>query len=415
MLPLLTLENAIDKTVREEWGRILASLTKTLGNIQLAEDCLQDAVVSAMTHWRKNGLPKSPAAWLITTARRKAIDRLRKDKNFASKQNDIAYLLDLENQSTDEKETDVIPDKRLEMVFICCHPALEEKTQIALTLRLIGGLSTHEIAHAFLDKPDAMQQRLTRAKKKIALAGIPFEIPDRDVLPERISSVLHVIYLIFNEGYSASSGDTLTRVELSDEAVRLARIVGQLLPEETEVAGLLALMLIHDSRRHARVGKDGEMIQLEKQNRARWDKAKIAEGHAILEDTLPKGRVGPFQLQAAISSVHAHSSSWSSTDWSEIAALYEVLYSLQPSSVVRINQAVAVSFAHSLPRAIKMLDECANGGELDNYQPYYAARAELLARIGKLSEAKTCFETAIRLSGNKQEKSFLMNKMAALS
>ncbi|MCL4167194.1 UNVERIFIED_CONTAM: hypothetical protein GTU68_009206 [Idotea baltica] len=367
-----------------------------------------------MNHWQKNGLPNSPAAWLITTARRKAIDRLRKDQNFASKQRDVSYLLDLANQSTDAEEAEVIPDKRLEMIFICCHPALEEKTQVALTLRLIGGLSTDEIAHAFLDRPDAMQQRLTRAKKKIAFAGIPFGIPDRDVLPERISSVLRIVYLIFNEGYSASSGDTLTRVELSDEAVRLARIACQLLPEETELAGLLSLMLIHDSRRHARIGKDGEMIPLEKQNRARWDKAKIAEGHAILENTLPKGRVGPFQLQAAISSVHAHSASWSSTDWSQIAALYDVLYSLQPSSVIRINQAVAVSYAHSLPSAIKMLDECASDGELDLYQPYFAAKADVLARLGKLSEAKTCFETAIHLSENKQEKIFLKNKMMEL-
>lgn len=414
MLPLLTLEKAIDKTVREEWGRILASLTKTLGSIQLAEDCLQDAVVSAMNHWQKNGLPNSPAAWLITTARRKAIDRLRKAQNFAGKQREISYLMDLENEATDEDEAEIIADKRLELIFICCHPALEEKTQVALTLRLIGGLSTEEIAHAFLDKHDAMQQRLTRAKKKIALAGIPFGIPDLDILPERISSVLRVIYLIFNEGYSASSGNTLTRTELSDEAIRLARIVSQLLPDETEVAGLLALMLIHDSRRHARIGKNDEMIPLEMQNRARWDKAKIAEGHALLQNTLPKGRVGPFQLQAAISSVHAHSASWSQTDWSEIAALYEVLYNLQPSAVVRINQAVAISYSQSLRCALKMLDECASGRELERYQPYFAARADILARLGRRSEAMACFQKAIRLTGNKQSRLFLETKMRQL-
>lgn len=414
MLPLLTLKKAIDKTVREEWGRILASLTKSLGSIQLAEDCLQDAVVSAMNHWKKNGLPDSPAAWLITTARRKAIDRLRKAQNFAGKQRDISYLLDLENETTDEDKAELIADKRLELIFICCHPALEEKTQVALTLRLIAGLSTEEIAHAFLDRPDAMQRRLSRAKKKISLAGIPFGIPDLDILPDRISSVLRVIYLIFNEGYSASSGNNLTRAELSDEAIRLARIVSQLLPEETEVAGLLALMLIHDSRRHARIGKSEEMIPLEMQNRARWNEAKIAEGHALLEKTLPKGRVGPFQLQAAISSVHAHSSSWSNTNWSEIAALYEVLYSLQPSAIVRINQAVAVSYAQSLGYAIKMLDECASGGELERYQPYFAARADILARMGRQSEADACFQTAIRLTDNKQIRLFLEAKMRQL-
>ena len=414
MLPLFSLQRAIEKTVREEWGRILAVLIKTLGDFQLAEDCLQDAVVSAMKHWQKNGLPSSPAAWLITVARRKAIDRLRKDMTFASKRSEISHLLDLENQSLGEGEAEVIPDKRLEMIFICCHPTLEEKTKIALTLRTLGGLSTVEIAHAFLDKPDAMQQRLTRAKKKIALAGIPFGIPDHDVLPERISSVLRVVYLIFNEGYSATSGDNLTRADLSDEAVRLARIVHHLLPKETEVAGLLALMLLHDSRRVARVGTGGEMISLEDQNRARWDKAKIAEGRAILEKTLPLNQIGPFQLQAAISAVHAQSVSWVNTDWPQIITLYDVLYRIQPSPVVRINQAVAVSYAGSLADAIMMLDETASGGKLDQYQPYFAAKADLLARSGKLHEAKACFKTAISLTENKQEKLFLKNKRAQL-
>lgn len=413
MLPPLTLERAINQTVREEWGRILASLVKTLGDLQLAEDCLQDAVVSAMSHWQKNGLPNSPAAWLITAARRKAIDRLRKDRNFASKQREISYLLDLENQLIDESEPDVIPDKRLEMIFTCCHPALEQKTRVALTLRTLGGLTTDEIASAFLDKPEAMAQRLVRAKKKISLAGIPYEIPDNADLPERISSVLNVIYLVFNEGYSASSGDSLIRADLSEEAIRLARIVRQLLPDETEIGGLLALMLLHDSRRFARTSEDGEMISLEDQNRNRWDKAKIAEGASILEEILPRGRIGPYQIQAAISAVHAQSPSWPETDWQQIAAFYRLLYAIQPSNVVQINWAIAVSWADSIEAAMHMLQDANGDGRLDSYQPYFAARADLLARSENFAEAEFDLQRAIDLSENAMEKVFLEKKRAA--
>ncbi len=414
MLPPLELDRAIEKTVREEWGRILAALVKVLGELRLAEDCLQDAVVSAMDHWSRNGLPNSPAAWLITTARRKAIDKLRRDKNFASKQGEISYLLDLENQSDNEPDLDAIPDKRLELIFMCCHPALEEKTRVALTLRTLGGLSTEEIASAFLDKPDAMQQRLARAKKKIALAGIPYEVPDTTTLPERLSSVLSVIYLIFNEGYSATTGTNLTRNSLADEAMRLARIIHLLMPDEPEVSGLLALMLLHDSRRLSRRGEAGEMIPLERQNRTRWDKAKITEGVALLRKTLPKQRVGPYQLQAAISAVHAESPSWTKTDWAQIVALYEVMHAIQPSPVVRVNQAVAVSYASSVSDALNMLEDAATGGKLDMYQPYFAARADLLTRAGRHSDAKICYEKAIELSGNSQETAFLKEKASQL-
>lgn len=414
MLPPLSTERAIDQTVREEWGRILAALVKTLGDIQLAEDCLQDAIVSAMDHWGRNGLPRSPAAWLITTARRRAIDRMRRDKSFAAKQHEISYLMDLDNQTINETEPQAIPDKRLEMIFTCCHPALEEKTRVALTLRTLGGLSTEEIAVAFLDKPDAMQQRLTRAKRKIAAAGIPYEIPEADVLPERIPSVLTVIYLIFNEGYSASSGNDLTRIDLSDEAIRLGRIISGLLPEECEVAGLLALMLLHDSRRTARIDDDGGFVPLEHQARARWDKAKIAEGKAILERTLPKHRVGPYQLQAAISAVHAESVSWVETDWPQIAALYNLLYTLQPTAVVRLNQAIAVSYAGSLNAALTILDEIDGAGELKRYQPYFAARADILSRAGDTNRAAECYRQAVDLSTNARERSFLEEKLERL-
>jgi len=415
MQPPSDLEPVIEHTVREEWGRILASLVKTLGDFQLAEDCLQDAIVSAMGHWVRNGLPRSPAAWLITTARRKAIDRLRHDKTVTDKQDEISHLLELEHQASGERDLEIIPDKRLEMIFTCCHPALEEKTRVALTLRTLGGLTTEEIALAFLDQPSAMAQRLVRAKKKISLAGIPYEVPDETALPERLSSVLRVIYLIFNEGYSATSGDRPTRTDLSEEALRLARIIGKLLPDETEVAGLLALMLLHDSRRLARIGERGEMIPLEDQDRRLWDQGKITEGTLLLKAVLPRRPLGPYRLQAAISAVHAESPSWWMTDWNQILALYTLLHSLQPSSVVRINQAMAVSYARSPEAALVMLDQAAGCGKLDRYQPYFAARADLLVRAGRCGEAKMCYEKAIDLSNNKSERAFLTSKAARLA
>lgn len=414
MLPPHTLQQAIDKTVREEWGRILAALVKTLGDFQLAEDSLQDAVISALQHWQKNGLPVSPAAWLITAARRKAIDRLRRDRNFMSKQGDISYLLDLEHQAKETYQPEFIPDKRLEMIFTCCHPALEEKTRVALTLRTLGGLTTEEIAAAFLDRPDAMAQRLARAKKKIALAGIPYHVPEKSVLPERLSSVLGVVYLIFNAGYSSGSGEILVRSDLTEEAIRLARIIRELLPEEPEVGGLLALMLLHDSRRFSRSDSDGGLVPLELQNRKRWDGSKIEEGAALLEEILPKQRVGPFQLQAAISALHAQSASWSETDWPQIEALYQMLYAMQPTPVVYINLAVAVSYARSTNAALDMLNAVADDGQLEQYQPFFAAKADVLSRAGDLSAAKACFQTAIDLSNNTQERAFLQNKISAL-
>ncbi len=410
MFPPLTPEQTIDKTVREEWGRILALLVSGLKDFQLAEDCLQDAVLSAMEHWRKNGLPRSPAAWLITVARRKALDKLRRDRNFSSKQTEIAYLLELENRPMDEAMLDAIPDKRLEMVYTCCHPALDRKSQIALTLRTLGGLTTEEIAGAFLDKPDTMQQRITRAKKRIAQAGIPYKIPENADLPERTTSVLSVIYLIFNEGYSASNGDSVLRVELTKEAIRLARILSNLLPNDMEAAGLLALMLLHDSRSTARTGKAGDLISLEKQNRNRWSQEKIDEGVSILERILPKSNIGPYQLQAAISAVHAQSPSWEETDWSEIVALYDMLFAFQPTPIVRLNSAIAVSYAVSPQAALDILEELGKVEKMQLYQPYHAALGDLLARANMVTEAKNSLMTAADLSDNVQERAFLLEK-----
>lgn len=405
MLPPRSIESAIERCVREEWGRILASLVKGLGDFQLAEDSLQDAVLVAMEKWVVDGIPNSPAAWLITVARRKALDRVRRSANFASKQSEISYLMDLENQFREDAEIMGFGDERLEMIFTCCHPALEEKTRVALTLRTLGGLSTEEIAAAFLDKVDAMTARLTRAKKKIAAAGIPYRVPEPDQLVERLGSVLTVIYLIFNRGIECG--------DLSGEAIRLGRIVHDLMPTETEVSGLLALMLIHDARRTARVSEEGELVPLDVQNRAKWNLPKIDEGVALLKDTLVQGRVGQYQLQAAIQAVHGQANTWENTNWTEIAALYEVLFRIQPSPVVRINQAVAVSYADTVTRALEMLDEVAK--ELSHYQPYWAARADFLTRVNELGQARLCFGRAIELSANPREQNFLRTKVEKLS
>jgi RNA polymerase sigma-70 factor (ECF subfamily) len=347
-------------------------------------------------------------------ARRKALDRLRRAQTFAAKQPEISYLLDLENKPLDEALMDTIPDKRLEMIFTCCHPILDPKSQVALTLRTLGGLSTDEIAGSFLDKFDAMQQRITRAKKKIADAGVPYEIPDPADLPERITSVLSVIYLIFNEGYSATSGDSVLRIELTNEAIRFGRILHGLLPDHTEVAGLLALMLLHDSRRNARTDTDGAFVPLELQNRNRWDRSKILEGVAILKDTLPKNEIGPYQLQAAISGVHAQSASWAKTDWQDISALYGLLFEIQPSAVVRMNQAIAVSYAQSLEKALTIMDEVSAFPKMQSYQHYHAAMGDLLARAGKTEDAKNSLRKAMQLSNNAKEIAFLTAKIEKL-
>ncbi len=410
MLPSLSPEQIIERTVREEWGRILASLVGGLNDFQLAEDCLQDAVVSAMRHWQTNGLPRSPAGWLITVARRKALDRLRRDQNFARKQDEIAYLLDLENRPLDETLLDSIPDRRLEMIFTCCHPALEKKSQVALTLRTLGGLSTNEIASAFLDSSKAMQQRITRAKHKIAAQAIPYEIPDRSDLSDRLNAVLSVIYLIFNEGYSATHHDSIHRQDLTDEAIRLARVLTNLLPQDAETAGLLALMLLHESRRETRTSRDGDFVPLQSQNRKRWNRSKIDEGVAILTETLPKNMIGPYQLQAAISGVHAQSETWEQTDWQEISILYALLYASQPSPVVRINQAVATSYAQSPHIALAMLRELEKEPGIQTYQPFHAALGDVLERAGRISQARDTYQKAADLSDNKAEQNFLIQK-----
>ena len=404
MMPPQTPAQAIERTVREEWGRILAALVKSLGDFQLAEDSLQDAVARALEVWGGTGLPDAPAAWLITTARRKAIDRIRKDSRFAARKAELSYLLDVTSQDDPETAPETIPDKRLEMIFTCCHPALDQKTQVALTLRTLGGLSTEDIAAAFLDKPATMAQRLVRAKQKIAGARIPYEIPQQADLPERISAVLAVIYLIFNQGYSMLNAQSQS---LTGEAIRLGRIMCHLLPDKPEVTGLLALMLLHDARHHSRRNRDGELVPLENQNRKRWDRAKIAEGDALLRQVLPKGAVGPYQLQAAISAIHAGSATWEATDWAQIAALYALLFQIQPTPVVQVNHAVAVSYARSAEEGIALLAPLEDMASFARYQPYHAARAALFARCGEHDRARQSYDQAIALTDDPAERQFL--------
>ena len=405
MLPPLSLDQAINRVVREEWGRILAALTKSLGDLQLAEDSLQDAVSRALTHWPQSGLPQSPAAWLIRTARNAAIDHARRDARFAKALPDLTLMAEENASASDMPE--VIPDKRLEMIFTCCHPALEEKTRIALTLQTLGGLSTDEIAASFLDAPQAMAQRLVRAKRKIRDAGIPYRIPEPQDLPDRMQAVLSVVYLIFAQGNGAT---TAKAAGLSAEAIRLGRILHVLRPEDPEVAGLLALMLLTDARKAARTGADGGFRPLEQHNRKRWDKARIAEGDALLKRTLPQGAVGPYQLQAAISACHATSPSWDATNWTEIAALYGLLAQMTPTPVVRLNHAVALSYSGGLDAGLEILRALQDDPAMQDYLSFHAAFADLSARAGDLIEARKHYDAAIALASTESEQLFLSGK-----
>ncbi|NRP13743.1 hypothetical protein XMM379_002312 [Aliiroseovarius sp. xm-m-379] len=402
---------SIDRLIRENWGRLLAVLTARLGDYALAEDSLQDAVVEALSHWPKS-LPLHPDAWLLTVARRKALDRLRRAQTASRKEGELALWLD-QTRSEEGGGMGVIPDHRLELIFTCCHPALEEKTRTALTLRAIGGLTTAEIAAAYLDKPETMAARLTRAKQKIQQAGIPFRLPDEEDLPERLNAVLRVIYLIFNEGFR-SNGAELTRADLVGEAIRLGRILTGLLPEDPEVKALLALMLLGDSRRLTRSDEDGAYVPLEVQNRARWDKARIREGITLVKQALGVGPPGPYALQAAISAVHAEAPDFDRTDWAQIVALYDLLLARHPNPVVHINRAVALSYLHGPDVALAQLDCLPTHAGLGRYQPFHACRADLLARLGRAKEAADHYRQAIDLTTSVAEKTFLSGRMAAL-
>ncbi|MCK0126749.1 hypothetical protein MWU76_20325 [Gelidibacter sp. F2691] len=399
--------------IREDWGRILSSLVSTTGNYALAEDSLQDAVVSALEIWPRKGAPRNPDAWLITVARRKALDRIRKGETAKQKSDELALWLEQHRDDPDDRDM-VIPDLRLELIYTCCHPALEEKSRVALTLRALGGLTTAEIANAFLDKTDAMAARLTRAKKKLANAGIAFKLPEPDDLHERTDAVLRVIYLIFTEGCHASSGQ-LMREELVQEAIRLGRILTTLLPDHAEAKGLLALMLLSDSRRLTRRGEDGSFVPLDAQNRARWDRGRIAEGLALTKAALTNGPAGPYALQAAISAVHAEAATFTDTDWAQIVALYDVLYQRHPNPILRINQAVALSYADSPDAGLQLLASIEDEDKLSRYQPFHACRADLLARLGRHEEAAVSYRAAIALSQAPEQAAFLESRLHELN
>ncbi len=407
----MTAPQQIEKTFREEHGRILAALISQLGDFTLAEDALQDALVNALLRWETDGIPRNPGAWLMTVAKRRAIDRLRHTQTVDSH----AVILDALAVEDEPDMDDSIPDDRLKLMFTCCHPSLALEAQVALTLHTLGGLSTQAVARAFLVPVATMAQRLARARKKIRNAGIPYRIPPDDLLPERLDSLLAVIYLIFNEGYCATSGDTLTRHELCAEAIRLSRVLVALMPQSAEACGLLALMLLHDSRRETRLNAAGELVLLDEQDRTRWDQAKIREGIAVLDEALTLYDPGPYQVQAAISALHAEAKTASDTDWFQIAALYQSLAVMIPSRVVEVNRAVAVAMAHSPQDGLALLKRIVDA---EDYYPYHAALADLLRRLNQPQAAAEAYAKALELCSNGVEGYYLqrrLDEMRALS
>jgi RNA polymerase sigma-70 factor (ECF subfamily) len=385
---------------RREYGRILASVIRTVRDITLAEDALQEAFAIAHTRWPEHGTPPNPVAWLLTTARHKAIDQLRRQRLAADKHAQMITLATPEENAPEPQDT-------LRLIFTCCHPALAPDAQVALTLRTLGGLTTEEIARAFVTPTATIAQRIVRAKTKIKLAGIPYAVPENDQLAERLPAVLAVIYLVFNEGYSASAGPELIRADLCREAIRLSRDLAALLPHEREPAGLLALLLLTDSRRAARTDENGGIVLLEDQDRRRWDRAQVAEGVALLEATLRRGPAGTYTLQAAIAALHAQAPTPAATDWPQIVALYGLLYQRQPSPIIALNHAVAVAMAEGPAAGLALMERI----ELPAYHLWHAARADLLRRLGRRDEAADAYQAALTLATNAAERAFLERRL----
>lgn len=402
----------VDAIYRTESRRVLATLIRLLRDFELAEEALHDAFIAAVEQWQHEGIPDNPRAWLVSTGRFKAIDKIRRRARFDASLTELANQLDGE-AAVETPDEDSVEDDRLRLMFTCCHPALPPDAQIALTLREVCGLTTEEIAHAFLTGAPTLAQRIVRAKTKIRDAGIPYQIPSHADLPDRLDSVLRVIYLVFNEGYSASSGATLTRHDLSGEAIRLGRLLVELLPEP-DVLGLLALMLLTESRRAARASASGELILLDEQDRSLWNRDQISEGSTLVERSLTSGGFGPYTLQAAIAAVHAQAPSADATDWREIVGLYDVLADLDPSPVIALNRAVAVAMRDGVETGLKLVDEILSRGELTHYHLAHATRADMCRRLGKNNEARTSYQRALDLAQQEPERRFLERRLAEL-
>jgi RNA polymerase sigma-70 factor, ECF subfamily len=412
---------ALEQVFREEHGRIISSLIRLSGSFDLAEESLQEAFASAVTSWEQDGPPRNPGAWLTTVAHRKLLDALRREKTRSEKQPELEYEIERLNPASESIESTLFaegaeyPDDRLRLIFTCCHPALGQEAQVALTLRTLGGLTTTEIARAFLLPEATLAQRLVRAKNKIRIAQIPYQIPPLEVLLDRLASVRAVIYLIFGEGYSATAGESLIRRDLSAESIRLGRVLCELMPDEPESIGLLALMLLHDSRRLARIDERGSLVTLEDQDRSLWDQTEIAQGVRLVEQALRLQRLGQYQLQAAIAAVHAEAESAASTDWRQIVALYRELMQLNPSPVIALNHAAAVAMSEGFERGLELVEETGESGKLNYYYLFHAARADLLRRLNRRQEAATAYSQALGMTKNQVEQEYLRRRLDEVS
>jgi RNA polymerase sigma-70 factor (ECF subfamily) len=401
----------VDEVYRAESRRVFATLVRLLGDFDLAEEALHDAFAAAVDRWPREGVPAKPRAWLVSAGRFKAIDAMRRRARFDASLSELAERLDARARASEE--SDDVEDDRLRLIFTCCHPAISFEAQVALTLREVCGLTTEAVASAFLTSPTTMAQRIVRAKAKIRDAGIPYEVPSREDLPARLDSVLQVVYLVFNEGYAASSGESHTRPDLSGEAIRLGRLLMDLIPEP-EVAGLVALMLLNESRRAARTSPGGEIVLLDEQDRGLWDRALIAEGRELVAQALSSGPVGAYTLQAAISATHAEAVDAAATNWAQIVGWYDLLQRASPSPIVELNRAVAIAMRDGSERGLQLIDDILSRGELTGYHLAHAARADLCRRLGRLAAARAAYERALALCRQEPEQRFLERRLAEL-